>query len=68
MATGRIISGSRLVSFLMRRVWFNCNWVFSRFEFISQIRDGFGTGSSIITHAPPRLYFKNNLLLFYFIL
>ena len=34
MATERIILGSRLVSLLMGRVWFNCNRVFSEFEFI----------------------------------
>ena len=34
MTTGRIISGSFPVSLLMRRVWFNCNRVFSGFEFI----------------------------------
>ena len=34
MTMGRIISGSRPALFLIRRVWFNCNQVFSRFEFI----------------------------------
>ena len=34
MATGRIISDFRPASFLTRRVWFNCNRVFSKFEFI----------------------------------
>ena len=29
-----IISGSRPTSFLMRRVWFNCNKFFSGFDFI----------------------------------
>ena len=33
-----------------------------------QIRDGFGTGSGIVTPALSLLYFKNNLLLFYFTL
>ena len=44
MTMGRIIWGSRPISLLMRRVWFNCNKVFSRFEFIFSIprlvRDG----------------------------
>ena len=34
MATRRIISDSRLAPLLMRSVWFNCNRVFSGFEFI----------------------------------
>ena len=72
MATRRIISGSRPVLLLMRRVWFNCNRVFSRFEFIfsnsRRIQDGFRTGSGIVTPAQPGLYFKNNFFLFYFIL
>ena len=33
MTTGRVISGSRPVPTLMRRVWFNCNRVFSEFGF-----------------------------------
>ena len=34
MATGRVISGSRLASSSMEWVWFSCNRVFSGFEFI----------------------------------
>ena len=35
MATGRVISGySGLIPSLMGRIWFNCNRVFSGFEFI----------------------------------
>ena len=45
MSTERIISGSRSASLLMRRVWFNYNRVFNRFEFIfsnpKRIRDRF---------------------------
>ena len=45
MTMRHIISGSRPVSFLMRRAWFNCNRVFSIFEFIfsnpRRVRDGF---------------------------
>ena len=45
MTMGRIISDSHPVSLLMRRVLFNCNKVFSRFEFIfsnpKRVRDGF---------------------------
>ena len=45
MITGRIISDSRPASLLMGRVWFNCNRVFNRFEFIfsnlRRVRDGF---------------------------
>ena len=45
MITGRIISGSYPTSLLMERVWFNCNGVFSGFEFIFsypiQVHDGF---------------------------
>ena len=31
----------------------------------SQIRDEFGVGSGIVTHALPRLYFKNIFLLLF---
>ena len=45
MITRRIISGSHPTSLLMERVWFNCNRVFSRFEFILsnliQVQNGF---------------------------
>ena len=45
MITGRIISGSYPTSLLMEWVWFNCNGVFSGFEFIfsnpMQVQDGF---------------------------
>ena len=45
MLIRQIISGSRSASLLMRRVWFNCNRVFNRFEFIfsnpRRVRDGF---------------------------
>ena len=45
MITRRIISGSHPVSLLIERVWFNCNGVFSGFEFIFsnpiQVQDGF---------------------------
>ena len=45
MAKGHIISGSRPASLLIRRVWFNCNRVFSRFDFIflnpRRVRDEF---------------------------
>ena len=61
MAMGRIISGSHPASLLMGRVLFNCNrvWVyFLKFEI----------GSGIITLILPRLYFKNNLLLFFYTL
>ena len=34
----------------------------------SQIRDDFGAGSGIVTPSLFRLYFKNNFLLFDFIL
>ena len=37
MTTGQIIWGSRPASLLMRRIWFNCNRVFNRFEFIFSI-------------------------------
>ena len=45
MAIGLIILGSRPIQFLMGRVWFNCNKVFNRFEFIfsnpRRVLDGF---------------------------
>ena len=31
---GQIILGSRPASLLMEQVWFNCNRIFSEFEFI----------------------------------
>ena len=34
MAVGWIILSSRPISLLMRRIWFNCNRVFNKFEFI----------------------------------
>ena len=34
MTTELIISDSRLAPFLMGLIWFNCNKVFNRFEFI----------------------------------
>ena len=45
MTTRQVISGSRPTSLLMRRVGFNCNKVFNRFEFIFSnpiwVQDGF---------------------------
>ena len=61
-----IISGSRPTPFLMGQVWFNCNRVFSGFEFIFSnprlVRDGF----RYCYFALPRLYFK--FFFYYFIL
>ena len=37
-------------------------------DLFSQIQDEFKAGSGIVIPALPRLYFKNILLLFYFIL
>ena len=51
-------------SLLMRCVWFNCNWIFSGFEFIFSNLDEFEYCYSCST--PDRLYLKNNF--YYFIL
>ena len=61
----RIISGSRPASFLMGRVWFNCNQVFSRFWFIfsnpSRVQDKFS-----YCYSRPDYIFK--IFFYYFIL
>ena len=45
MTMRRILSGSRPISFLMGRVWFNCNRFFNGFGFIlsnpMRVRGGF---------------------------
>ena len=72
MTTRRIISGSRPASLLMRRIWFNCNRVFSRFEFIflnpRWVQDGFRMCSSIVTPSPPRPDYILKIIFYYFIL
>ena len=62
-SNGRVILGSRPTSSLMGRVLFNCNRVFNGFVFIFS-----NVGRVRILLCPPRLYLKNILLLFYFIL
>ena len=46
MTTRRIISDSRPALLLMGRIWFNCNRIFSGFEFIfsnpRRVQGGFG--------------------------
>ena len=57
MTTRRIILDSRLISLLMGSVWFNCNRVFSGFEFIFSNPRRVGADSGIVTLVLPRLYF-----------
>ena len=64
----QIISGFCPAPLLMGRVWFNCNRVFSMFEFIFSIQDGFGTGSGNVTPTPPRPYYILKIFFNYFIL
>ena len=66
MATRRIISGFRFVSFLMGQVWFNCNRVFNKFWFIFsnpiRVRDGF----RYCTLVPPCPDYILKIFFYYF--
>ena len=63
MATGRIILDYRPVLLLMGRFWFNCNWVFNKFEFI------FSNPRRVqALLLPPRPDYILKIIFYYFIL
>ena len=63
----RVIWGSRPVSSLMRRVWFNCNRVFNGFEFIF-LNSTFEMGLGIVIPIPHRPDYILKIFFYYFIL
>ena len=67
MTTEQIISGSRPDPFLMGRVWFNCNRVFSGFEYIfSNQRRVRARVQVLLLHPHPDYILK--IFFYYFIL
>ena len=59
MTTRWIISGFRFVPFLMGRIWFNCNQVFSNFWFIFSNLRRVWDGYMYCYSHPTLFYFLN---------